>query len=268
MRIPSVPPRAAPVPEGPLYSIGNVPWTREQAIAGLAAFLTVFERRPIRDNQGGMRSVGLFNVWFLLRQIRPAFVLESGIWKGQSTWLIEDTLPSAHILSLDIDLGIREYVSPRAQYSQIDFLQRDMADQGGRLAGGLAFFDDHQDVVPRLRKCLELGIKHVILDDNYPEFSGNRHVSAAACLNDRIPGRDRADGQPRFPAEREFLLRNLAAYHICPPVFDHPEPVTMEKSHITVPSLLGSYDPMRHGQYATYHAHLPEYRWTTYLHLK
>jgi hypothetical protein len=210
-----------------------------------------------------MRSVGLFNVWFLLSRLRPQAVLESGIWKGQSTWLIERTLPAASIISLDIDLGIREYVSPRARYGQIDFLQLDLAQAGWPSQGGLAFFDDHQDVMPRLRKCHELGIRDVILDDNYPEFSGARHVSAAAVLNDRGPS-----GEIRFAAERAWLQEHLEAYYLCAPVFDYKEPLTLEKSFIATPSLLGTYDPARHSRYESYFQDMPEYRWTTYLRLK
>src|SRR4051812_40880727 len=101
MRIPNQPlpsPRSAPVQDGPISEFGSVPWTRDDAAASLESFLPLFEMRPIADNQGGMRSVGLFNVWFLITRLRPKAVLESGIWKGQSTWLIEQAAPEAGIL--------------------------------------------------------------------------------------------------------------------------------------------------------------------------
>lgn len=254
---------SASLGNGPLTAFGTVPWTLQDQVPALDAFLPLFAERPIRDNRGGMRSVGLFNVWFLLDRLRPDAVLESGIWKGQSTWLIERALPGASIVSIDIDLGIREYVSPRPRYSQTDFLQLDLATLGWRAGGGLAFFDDHQDVMPRLRKCRSLGIRHVILDDNYPEFSGARHVSAAAVLNDRGPA-----GGIRFPGERAWLLENVEAYCVSPPIFDYREPLTLEKSYIATPSLLGPYDPALHARYETYRQDMPEYRWTTYLKLR
>lgn len=264
MRIPASPGpagRPAEPTESPITEIGQVPWTRQDAVAALPEFLPLFDRRPIRDNQGGMRSVGLFNVWFLLRRLRPASVIESGVWKGQSTWLIEETLPGVKLLCLDPNLGLRQHVSPAARYSDADFLKLDLAGWVGGGEGCLAFFDDHQDAGPRLRRCRELGIRDIIFDDNYPDFSGNRHVSAAAVLNDR------QGGQPRFPGERDYLLRNAEAYWISPPIFDHAEPVTGEKSIITVPSLLGAFDPARHGALAPYRADMPEYRWTTYIRL-
>lgn len=253
----------APQDLSPITSLGTVPWTRNDVTDALDAFLPMFARRPIRENQGGMRSVGLFNVWFLLNRIRPKSVLESGIWKGQSTWLIEETLPDADIVSIDINLPIREYISRKARYSDTDFLRIDLKASGWNSAGSLAFFDDHQDVIPRLRKCRDLGIKHIILDDNYPEFLGARHVSAAAVLNDR-----NQDGTARYASDREWLLENAEAYYLCMSIFDYLEPLTMEKSYIKEPSLLGRFDASRHARYETYFRDLPEYRWTTYLKLK
>jgi hypothetical protein len=247
----------------PITALGSVPWDRTDVSDALDAFLPLFGKRPIRENQGGMRSVGLFNVWFLLNRLRPRSVLESGIWKGQSTWLIEETLPAAEIVSIDINLPIREYISRRARYSDTDFLKVDMNAFGWDSVESLAFFDDHQDVIPRLRKCQSLGIKKIILDDNYPEFIGARHISAAAILNDR-----NQDGTARYPADRQWLLDNTESYYLCMSIFDYLEPLTMEKSFIKEPSLLGRFDPVRHARYETYLRDLPEYRWTTYLKLK
>jgi hypothetical protein len=266
MRIPSQSLSAlkpAPAADGPVSELGTVPWTRADAVAALEAFLPVYDRRPIQDNQGGMRSVGLFNVWFLITRLAPKAVLESGIWKGQSTWLIEQAAPGAAILSIDINLALRQYVSPRVRYTQTDFLVLDPASMGWSPEGALAFFDDHQDVLPRLRKSRALGIRDVILDDNYPEFKGARHLSAAAILNDR-----NEDGSVRFAEERRELLGMLDAYYVCKPVFDYGQPLTMEKSYIREPSLLGPFDAARHAGYAAYERDLPEYRWTTYLRLK
>jgi len=247
-------------PTSRIEAFGEPGWTPADLAASLETFLPIFDRRPIKDNQGGMPSVGLFNVWFLLRKINPGFVIESGVWKGQSTWLIENTAPSADILDVDINLPLRQYISPRAEYTSTDFLAQDLRSKNLAGRNALAFFDDHQDVIPRLRKCRELGIKHIILDDNYPEFLGNRHISAAACLNDRD-----ASGREKYPEEKRYLLDNLEVYQVLPPVFDHAGPLTMEKSFITLPSLLGAYDPARHARLEVDSQDMPQYRWTTYL---
>ena len=55
----------------------------------------------------------MFATYFILRKINPPFVMESGVFKSQSTWLIEKTLPNTKILSIDIDLNQREYISKK-----------------------------------------------------------------------------------------------------------------------------------------------------------
>jgi hypothetical protein len=250
--------------DDPIIALGRpVPWTAEELLGELREFLLLYNHRPLRDNEGGMKSVGMFNLWFLLRRLSPDFVIESGIWHGQSTWLIENALPHAAILSLDIDLGLRRYISPRAQYLQQDFLTLDLKRLGISLGGTLAMFDDHQHAAPRLAACLDSGIHHVILDDNYPHMLPSRHVSAAACLNDRTPS-----GAPAFPAQRRWLMDHVATYHLFPPLFD-PGPVITDETPLRVlPSVLGPFDPTDHAGLEIFAQDLPSYRWTTYLELR
>ena len=61
----------------------------------------------------------------MLKKKNPKNVIESGIWKGQGTWLIENTLPNATIFSIDIDLSIREYISEKVRYFEKDFNEID-----------------------------------------------------------------------------------------------------------------------------------------------
>ena len=63
----------------------------------------------------------MFSLYFILKKIRPNFVIESGIYRGQSTWLIEKTLPKTKILSIDPNLDNRIYISKKAKYSKLDF---------------------------------------------------------------------------------------------------------------------------------------------------
>jgi hypothetical protein len=83
-------------------------------LAALPEFSDIYERRPIRDNKGGMRAPHCFAAWFMLRKLRPTAVVESGLWRGQGTWLIEQACPDADLYCIDIDLGRLEYRSPRA----------------------------------------------------------------------------------------------------------------------------------------------------------
>lgn len=84
-------------------------------------FWPIYQRRPIKSNDGGMKLPHMFATFVLLREDSPEVVIESGVWRGQSTWLIEQALPEARIVSIDLDLSRREYVSSRAEYYDIDF---------------------------------------------------------------------------------------------------------------------------------------------------
>ena len=83
-------------------------------------------------------------------------VIESGVFKGQSTWLIEKTLPNCKILSIDIDLSKREYISKRAEYSNIDFKDQDFSNIPDDT---LVFFDDHVNHLERLQ-LLSMTFRH------------------------------------------------------------------------------------------------------------
>ena len=117
-----------------------------------------------------MQSPHMFAVWFMAKQLSPDFIVESGIWKGQSTWLLEKACPNAKLVSIDINLGNRQYISDRAFYSNKDFVEQDWSEISDR---SLVFFDDHQNAYKRLQQCKWFGFKHIIFEDNYPAAQGD-----------------------------------------------------------------------------------------------
>ncbi len=146
-------------------SIGNVKWEKQDIINSLDEFLELYDSRPIKDNSGGMKSPHLFAVWFMAKQINPELIVESGVWKGQSTWLLEQACPNAKLVSIDINLKNREYFSKKAEYSDRDFSEQDWKNLP---ENSLVFFDDHQNAYKRLQQCKWFGFRHVIFEDNYP----------------------------------------------------------------------------------------------------
>jgi hypothetical protein len=177
--------------------------------------------------------------------------------------MIEKALPQANVFCIEPASEGIIYKTDRADYTTDDFLGFDWPSLGSALASTLVFFDDHQDVFPRLKLCRNLGIKAVILDDNYPEYSGNRHVSMAAILNQK-----QNDGMFQYPIERKFLLENVESYHMFPPIFDFSDSVTMEKSFITIPSIHGQFNSALHSELSTYWQDAASYRWTTLVRFK
>lgn len=241
-----------PTPTRRTSSFGPVPWGETGILAGMDEFLSLLAARPAVDRDGSMASVGLFAFWHVLRAIKPAIVVECGVHRGLTTWLIEKAVPEAQLVCIDRDLGRLAYRSDRAEYVESGFLDLALDPEG---AVALAIFDDHGDALPRVRRCAQAGIMHLLFDDNYPEQVGNRHRSLAASLAG-------ADG------EGDEVRRLTETYFVFPPVFDHPEPVTLERSLILEPSLLGTFDPTRDAERRIFEQDMSGYRWPTYLKLR
>lgn len=238
----------------PSRSIGEAPWSRDEAIASLDEFQSLYSERPVKENAGGMRAPHLFATWFMARKLDPEAVVESGIWKGQGTWFLERACPKARIYAIDLNLSKREYVSPSAEYFSIDFCEIDWSRLDA--ARTLVFFDDHQNAVTRLMQCAWMGFRHVIFEDNNPPgkgdfytlqhaFSGagfgsgsaedkSRHYrSLPSRLSRKIGavaagiGGSQVSVIPQYvrdvvapnPFDAALLKRNLDAYQEFPPVF-------------------------------------------------
>ena len=77
----------------------------------LSEFIEIFEKRPIKDNKGGMGFNHSFGLFVILKSLGIKNIYESGIWKGNSTWIIENSLTDFKLTAIDIDLSLREYIS-------------------------------------------------------------------------------------------------------------------------------------------------------------
>ena len=153
------------------YFSKNIPdWQIQDYIKELEIFIKIYEQRPVKFNKGGMLFPHMFATYFILKKINPSFVIESGVFKGQSTWLIEKTLPNAKILSIDIDLNQRKYISKKVEYSDKDFKYQNFSNIPHDT---LVFFDDHVNHYERLMQSKFFNIKNIILEDNYSSNKGD-----------------------------------------------------------------------------------------------
>ena len=163
------------------YFHKNIPdWKNDELIESLDIFRKIYETRPIKNNTGGMQFPHMFATYFILKKINPSFVIESGVFKGQSTWLIEKTLPDTKILSIDIDLTNREYISKKAEYSNLDFKHHNFSNIP---YDTLVFFDDHVSHYERLMQAKFFNIKNIILEDNYLTGKGDFYTLNHAINN-------------------------------------------------------------------------------------
>lgn len=167
----------------------NIPdlFSNNEILKYLDEFIYLYKKRPIKNNIGGMRFPHMFSFYYLLKILKPEFIVESGVYKGQSTWLIENTLPKSKVLSIDLNLKQREYVSKSSlvEYSNIDFVNQDFSNLP---KNSLVFFDDHQNFYERLIFSYFFGFAHIVHEDNYPILHGDTYsfkkIYAGTGLND------------------------------------------------------------------------------------
>ena len=128
-------------------------------------FDIIFRDQPTSDLSGGMGyNNGLF-FYILLKLIQPQQIVESGVWKGFTTYLIDSsTSQEASIQCFDINLSLLEYKSSKAKYYEFDI--NDLEHSLPNNQKSLAFFDDHVSHYDRLLFCIKNKINFVILDDD------------------------------------------------------------------------------------------------------
>ena len=148
---------------------------KESPYEKIKQFYHVYETRPVKNNLGGMLSPHLFNTWNFLLETKPDVVIESGVWKGLGTWVIEKALPDAKIFSIDVDFSHLEYKSEKAIYLDSDISSYDweqiLKDYPKEKV--LIFLDDHQNFLDRTSLIYDLGIKNILYEDNYPPSQGD-----------------------------------------------------------------------------------------------
>lgn len=185
----------------------------------LKEFAALYESRPIKDNDGGMKSGHMFHAWSIVKKLQPKTLIESGVWKGLGTWFFEQASPSTNIISIDPDLSNRQYISPTVDYRTEDFLTTDWSEIDKE--NSLVFFDDHQNCIPRLKKCKELGFKKIVIEDNYPWQQGDCYSPKKIYSNRDyiIDSGGIRKTHKRKVDDYKFLIDNIKVYKEMPPIF-------------------------------------------------
>ncbi|CAN8064369.1 unnamed protein product [Agarophyton chilense] len=143
----------------------------------LPKFISLYNSRPVRNNTGGVMFDHAFALWYTLRMEQPKTVIESGAFKGLTTWIIRTTLPTARIISLDPAEPSRrlkgvEYLTDK--YFN-DFSSVDWATMGVDPKETLVFLDDHQSSFRRIFLDNKHSFRRFIAEDNYGYLEGDNH---------------------------------------------------------------------------------------------
>ncbi|PKA61208.1 hypothetical protein AXF42_Ash006105 [Apostasia shenzhenica] len=181
----------------------TVEWTTKELRKGLEEFVPIYESRPIKNNLHGMGFDHSFGLWFMARWLKPDLMIESGAFKGHSTWVLRQAMPDTPIISLSprhpekyLKKG-PAYVDGNCTY----FAGKDFVDFGSVKWGSvlqkhgvsdfsrvLVFFDDHQNELKRLKQALKVGFHHLIFEDNYDTGTGDHYSLRQICDQSYIRG--------------------------------------------------------------------------------
>lgn len=143
----------------------TVEWTSKDLLKGLEEFIPIYETRPIKNNMYGMGLDHSFGLWFMARWLKPDLMIESGAFKGHSTWVLRQAMPDTHIISLSprhpekylkkgpayVDGNCTYYAGKDfVDFGSIDWAKVMSEHRITDLSRVLIFFDDHQNELKRL----------------------------------------------------------------------------------------------------------------------
>lgn len=181
----------------------TVDWTTKDLLKGLEEFVPIYETRPIKNNIHGMGFDHSFGLWFMARWLKPDLMIESGAFKGHSTWVLRQAMPNKPIISLS-PRHPEKYLKKEPAYVDGNctyFAGKNFVDFGSvewdnvlRKQGildfnrVLVFFDDHQSELKRLKQALKAGFRHLIFEDNYDTGTGDHYSLRQICDQAYIRG--------------------------------------------------------------------------------
>jgi hypothetical protein len=193
----------------------------------LEEYLELYKSKPINDNTGGMKSPHMFNMFCLLKELKPKLIIESGVWKGQGTWLFEKASPDSDIICFDVYMKRLLYKSDNAIYVENDFTTIDWDaffsnNTEYTPENTLLFLDDHVDFIHRLQFLSGSPyFSKVIFEDNYPPTQGDcvspkKLRECTTCVIDKAGDRS----EHVIPKEDiDLFNRTVSYYQELPPLF-------------------------------------------------
>ena len=138
--------------------------TDDDILASAKKFWDLIPNAPVRQRRGGSGFNGAFQLFVAMRALKPDFVIESGVFRGLTTWVIRQACPLAKIYCHDPDLSGLQYRDPEATYSTQDWSRAEWS--GIDPARTVAFFDDHVAQGRRVVESHARGLTRLLFDDD------------------------------------------------------------------------------------------------------
>jgi hypothetical protein len=208
-------------------------------------------------NNNGMAPDTAFYLYYWVRELEPKFIVESGTWRGFSTWVMRQAAPEAEIISLDPIFSLGHCIDPSkigASYwpADLERMGTDFSCCGFEFVRkpqpSLVLFDDHQNKIHRLQQAIQKGFQHIIFDDNLPGRA--THLTFFHYLKD--------------PSIKTWMEQVIERFEIFPPLWDTQAGMNNE---VFVPGLNIPRDSALSSLDTT---HLPRsgYTWLTYVKIR
>lgn len=132
----------------------------------IAEFRKIYLKSPITMNFYGANFPSGVNLFLIARHLAPRVIVESGVYKGQSSYFLASACPKAEIHAFDPNLGELRHRAPGVKYHDHDWMSMEVAcDPVGE---GFCFFDDHVNQAKRVIQAHARGFRHMLVDDSWP----------------------------------------------------------------------------------------------------
>ena len=124
----------------------------------------MFSKSPVKEHESGFGyNEGVF-FFTILKIINPEIVIESGVMKGFTTYLIDAaTNNNCKIFCYDINFSNKIFNSPKAKYINSD-ISKNIPSIGNKKV--VALWDDHTSQLDRLKFSQEHKIEYNFFDDD------------------------------------------------------------------------------------------------------
>lgn len=199
--------------KGYVCNKGEVPWdSREEMLSEIPSFISAYHARKkffdidldlvkkdIITNFGGSGLFHAYTMWVVLRKLRPSVIVESGTYRGFTSWMIARATeewaplivridpwavgwdgvqgnPNSHRM---VDLrGDRHQDITRINWDEL-FQANGLtqADKGNTLF----ILDDYADQLLRIGRIHGMGFQHVLVDENFVPAMGTAFSLKDAC---------------------------------------------------------------------------------------
>ena len=144
--------------------LSNLKYNKSEVEGYLDEFDYVFGKSPIKEHESGFGyNEGVF-FYTLLKIINPEIVIESGVMKGFTTYLIDAaTHNDCKIFSYDINFENNMFNSKKATYINTDITNKIPSIKNKKT---VALWDDHTSQMDRLKFSQKYNIQYNFFDDD------------------------------------------------------------------------------------------------------